>query len=233
MTIANHAITVLRRLLDGLLLALVAVSLGILLLGRVIPALGHPTLVVTGPSMGTAIPVGSAVVLDQVPASNLAVGDIVSLRSGPARAVFTHRIIRIADSDGAPSLETKGDANATADPSLTPTDAVLGRVAVAIPYAGYLVTLYSAPSGVLFVISLGLVLFLFGVLLEETDARRGPVPASRPREGIPSHVPLAPVAQVATFERPTLKEVVVASRQRRARRARWSADGSPHPRHRA
>ena len=35
-------------------------------------------------------------------------------------AIFTHRIVRIAERAGAIWIETKGDANATADPSLTP-----------------------------------------------------------------------------------------------------------------
>ena len=83
MTIAAGAMSGLRRLLDGLLLALVAVSLGVLLLGRVVPLTGHPTLVVAGPSMEPAIPMGSAVVLDPVASADLAVGDVVSLRSGP------------------------------------------------------------------------------------------------------------------------------------------------------
>src|SRR6187399_3123354 len=100
MTIATGAITGLRRLLDGLLLALVAVSLGVLLLGRVLPLTGHPTLVVAGPSMGEAVPMGAAVILDRVAPSDLAVGDVVTLQSGPTRAIFTHRIIRIAELDG-------------------------------------------------------------------------------------------------------------------------------------
>lgn len=216
MTIANPAVTVLRRLLDGLLFALVAVSLGVLVLGRVVPFTGHSTLIVAGPSMEGSIPMGAAVVLDQVPPSSLAVGDVVSLRSGPERAIFTHRIIRLAERDEGLWLETQGDANATPDPSLTPATAVLGRVAIALPLAGYLLTLYSAPSGILLVISLGLVLLLLGVLLEPRDVR----PET---EAVPSFAP------VPTVERATVREVVVASRERRVRRALWAGDGSRRP----
>ena len=225
MSIANLAVTVLRRLLDGLLLALVVVSLGVLVLGRVLPLLGHPTLVVAGPSMETTIPMGSAVILDPSPATALAVGDVVSLRSGPDRAIFTHRIVRLADPDGSLWLETQGDANLTPDPSLTPATAVLGRVAVWIPFAGYLLTLYSAPSGILFVISSGLVLLLLGVLLEPQTTRRraaerGSTPSSSTLEPALTAEPQA-VRTVPVHQRATVREVVRASRERRARHARW------------
>ena len=220
MTIANRAITVLRRLLDGLLLALVAVSLGVLVLGRVVPLIGHPTLVVAGPSMETSIPMGAAVVLDPVPPSSLAVGDVVSLRSGADRAIFTHRVIRLAEREGGLWLETKGDANVTADPSLTAATAVMGRVVVSIPYAGYLLALYSTVSGVLFVISFGLGLLFLGVLLEPLGAL--PTVAAAPE-------PATSAAATPVLGRATVKEVVAASRERRARRSRWGIERSRRP----
>ncbi len=94
---------------------------------------------------------------------------MVSLRSGSQQAIFTHRIVRVAIQDGQVWIETKGDANATADPSLTPATAVIGRVSVALPGMGYAITLLSSISGVIFVCSLGLILFLAGGLL---DGRR-------------------------------------------------------------
>jgi signal peptidase I len=223
MTIASPAITVTRRLLDALLLALVVVSLGVVVLGRVVPFLGHPTFVVAGPSMGTSIPMGAAVVLEQVPSASLAVGDVVSLRSGAGRAVFTHRVIRLAERDGGSWLETQGDANATPDPSLTPATAVIGRVAVSIPLAGYLLTLYSVPSGILFVISLGLVLLLLGVLLEPSGVQRSETPLE------PEDLGASEPAFIPTFEPATVKEIIVASRERRARRSRWGPQGSQRP----
>ncbi len=223
MTIATRAITGLRRLLDGLLFALVAVSLGVVLLGRVVPLTGHATLVVAGPSMGAAIPMGSAVILDQVPPSSLMVGDVVTLRSGADRAVFTHRIIRLAERDGTVWIETQGDANATPDPSLTSADAVMGRVGRWIPFAGYLLTLYSAPSGVIFVLSLGMVLLVLGISLEPQTARRRKVGAEPTRSPEVERGPLVLAmasdrqAWIPVADRPNAKEVVRASRERRAR----------------
>ena len=234
MRIANTAITVLRRLLDGLLFALVAVSLGVLVLGRVVPLLGHPTLVVAGPSMEPTLPLGAAVVLDQVPTSSLAVGDVVSLRSGAERAIFTHRITRLAEQDGVLFIETQGDANQAPDPSLTPAAAVIGRVVVEIPYAGYLLTLYSSVSGILFVLSTGLALLFLGIFLEPAGAPRRPtsaVPARADAQAL-GHDPQLdlppPVGQVPMFERRSVQEVVRSSRERRARQARWESGSTRH-----
>jgi hypothetical protein len=44
-----------------------------------------------------------------------------------------HRIVRLAPLNGAPCLETKGDANATVDPAIVSVASVVGRVAVQLP----------------------------------------------------------------------------------------------------
>jgi signal peptidase I len=119
-----------------------------------------------------AIDVGAAVILETVPPDALRVGDVVSLRSGPARAVFTHRVVRIAERDGAVWLETKGDANAQSDPSLTPATDVIGRVAVVLPIAGYALAVLTAPPGVVFVLSTGSLLLLAGWWLESSSRER-------------------------------------------------------------
>ena len=117
-----------RRSFDVLLVVLIVVCLLTVVLARVVPLTGRSTFVVAGGSMAPAISVGSAVVVEPVAAADLRVGDVVSLRSGPQRAIFTHRITRVAQRDGATWIETQGDANATADPSLSPASAVIGRV---------------------------------------------------------------------------------------------------------
>ena len=78
--------------------------------------------------MEPTIPLGSAVVVVPSPRPTSRVGDVVSLQVGEQRAVFTHRIVRLAEREGAVWLETQGDANAAPDPSLVPATAVIGRV---------------------------------------------------------------------------------------------------------
>ncbi len=62
--------------------------------------------------------------MERVDPTDLAVGDVVSMKIGPEHAVFTHRIIRIVERDDGLWIETKGDANTTADPAITP---IVGR----------------------------------------------------------------------------------------------------------
>jgi signal peptidase len=135
------------------------------------------TLVVGGPSMSPAISVGSAIIVEPIDAARLAVGDVVSIKAGPDRAIYTHRVVRLVTHDGGLWIETKGDANLTPDPSIVPASAVLGRVSIALPYAGYIVALGSRPSGPILLASLALVLLLAGWIL---DPRRTPGSTPQP-----------------------------------------------------
>ena len=161
----------LRDLVHALVLALTLGLVMVAILGRGVPLTGRTTLVVAGPSMSPALQVGSAIVVEPVDPARLAVGDVVSLKSGPGKAVFTHRIVRLVQREGAIWLETKGDANSAPDPSILPAADVLGRVVLAVPYAGYLIALTSSPSGMLMIVALDLLLLTAGWML---DPRRPP-----------------------------------------------------------
>jgi signal peptidase len=124
--------------------------------------------------MSPVMGLGDAIVVEQVEPARLAVGDVVSLRTGPEHAVYTHRIVRIAERDGQIWIETRGDANELADPSITPASAVVGRVTGVVPVAGYLLALLSVPVGVVFVLATGALLITLGWCLDgiEADRRR-------------------------------------------------------------
>jgi signal peptidase len=163
-----------RKALDIALVALVLAVLATLVVARLIPmATGGSTFVVGGGSMEPTIPLGSVVIDTPVAASGLAVGDIVSLRTGSQHAVFTHRITRVVEREGAIWLETRGDANGEPDPSLVPATAVIGRVAVSIPVMGFLIVLVSTLSGVAFLVALGTLVLAGSWFLEtlEDDQR--------------------------------------------------------------
>lgn len=153
-------------IINALLAGLVGVGVGTALLARVVPLTGRLTFVVSGPSMVPALAVGSAIIVDPIDPAALAVGDIVSVRSGPTRAVFTHRITRIVERDGSTWLETRGDANGSPDPSLVPARDVLGRVSITIPVAGYLLTMASRPSGIVTVVTVALLLLIAAWLVD-------------------------------------------------------------------
>jgi len=173
-----------RRTLDVLLPLLIGVVVVTLVIARGIPAVvGGTTFVVAGGSMEPTIPLGSAVVAAPVAASDLAVGDVVSLRVGPQHAVFTHRIVRVVDRDGAVWIQTKGDANTSADPSLVPATDVIGRVSLSVPLAGYLVRAIGSLQGILFTLAIGVLLLAGAWILESIEDDLVESVRRRAREG--------------------------------------------------
>ncbi len=103
----------------------------------VLVALGHrPTLVSTD-SMEPAMAKGDIIVNEDVPASAVRVGDVLTFsdatRSG---AVFTERVVDVRQSDASFDFSTKGDANAIAHQWSLPEQGRVARVAYRVPGLG-------------------------------------------------------------------------------------------------
>lgn len=141
----------LRRALDGSIVLIVVGAGLVAALTQLAPLLGHRVFVIQSGSMAPAIPVGAAVVVSADVPDGLAVGDVVTLRTGN-QTVVTHRVIRVAELRGVPHIETKGDASATADPVLVPESSVIGRVEISVPLAGYLIAYLTTPLGIISVL---------------------------------------------------------------------------------
>jgi signal peptidase I len=170
MPVLARSVRAARRTIDVLLVALIAAVLVAVVLARGLPLLtGGTSFVVAGGSMEPAIPIGSVVLDTPVDAEDLRPGDIVSLQTGSAHAVFTHRIVRIVALPDGLYVETRGDANPAVDPSLVSVRDVIGRVTVSVPYAGFGVALLSSIQGVLFVLSLAALLLVAAWLLESLE----------------------------------------------------------------
>ncbi len=201
-SIRSHTAS-LRRISDGLLVVVILLVVFGVFLGRVVPMTGRQTFIIGGGSMEPTVSLGSAVIVEPVPDSSLAVGDVVSLRTGPALdRIFTHRITRVVTQADGVWVETKGDANASPDASLTPASQIIGRAAYAVPWAGFLLALLSIPSGVLLVVLIACLLIATSWLLESFEADPSGAPVGL--------VPTGP--SVASFSE---QEAV------RRRRARW------------
>ena len=169
MRILASATAGLRRFLDLLLIGLVVAVLVGILLAKLVPLTGRQTIIVGGSSMEPAIGLGAAIVIRPVPAEALAVGDVVTLHAGEKSAIYTHRIIEVVDRPDGRWIRTKGDANATPDPTLIHASAVVGRTELAIPLVGYLLALLSIPAGVLFLVGLAATLLASAWLLESLE----------------------------------------------------------------
>ena len=172
MNVMGRSAAMLRRVVDAALVALIALALIGVFFARMLPMLGPTTLVMRGPSMAPAIPAGAVVVAAPVDPAALRVGDVVSIKVGPQRAIFTHRVVRVVPRQGETWIETKGDANANPDPAIVPASSVIGRVDLAMPVVGYLIVLLSSLSGVLLLVGLAATLWVGAWLLEtiELDA---------------------------------------------------------------
>jgi signal peptidase len=162
------AVRWIRRLLDLALILLVVAVLGLVLAVNLGPRLGHDFVVIRGSSMEPAIHLGAATEVSQVQPADLRPGDIVTMREADG-VVVSHRITRIVQQPNGTFVETKGDANASVDPVLTPVSDVTGRVDFSIPVLGYLIYLLTLPIGVLSVLGLALTLLFAIWLLEDFE----------------------------------------------------------------
>jgi signal peptidase len=240
MGIPTGAIVALRRIVDIGLVVVVLVVLVAIGLARGAPFIGRQSIVIGGGSMEPTIGLGSAIVIHAVDPATLRVDDIVSMRVGPGQATFTHRIIAVIDRQDGRWIRTKGDANATSDPTLVPTTAVIGRVELVVPLAGYLVAVLSLPTGVMFVLGLAATLLAIAWLLESvepepTEGRPERIRGSIGRPSLRLRRPSWPRAFVirraprpVSVARPTVREQLERSREVRNRRARWQAGPGHH-----
>lgn len=267
MRLIARATTLVRRVVDLGLLALIVIVLFAVILGKGAPLVGRQSIVIGGGSMEPTIPLGAAIVLAPVDSGQLAPGDIVSMQIAADHATYTHRIIDVVDRPDGRWIRTQGDANAEPDPTLVPASAVIGRVELTIPLVGFLLALLSLPVGVIFVLGLAATLLAIAWLLESLEPERvtvetvsrylsdpsgrdapEPVPArgepiaarpggmvlpTRPRLMAAMAGPAIDSGRAPSAERrgrPTVREQLERTRERRNRRARWVRDRGDHPR---
>lgn len=149
------------RTLGGIVVAMVTV-LGIAGFAlALMPFFGWQTVVLATGSMAPGLPAGALVVERVVPASELAVGDIVTLtREG--KPPVTHRVLTIAPAAGilpTRELTLKGDANDDPDPRPYVVESA-GLVAFGLPWGGQVIGFLRTPLALVLITVLiaGLVL---------------------------------------------------------------------------
>ncbi|MEI6477424.1 MAG: signal peptidase I [bacterium] len=154
MTWCSRVPSVVRRVL-GAFLGLLGVYL--LLLPLAVRSLRYE--VILSGSMAPGLPVGSLIVVRELPASQYQVGDVVSFKvpSRPSEVV-THRLVRLyRDEQGLRLAKTKGDANTNGDPWTLSLGNIMGKEVAVIPWLGYLAIVMRLPSGFLAAAALSLV----------------------------------------------------------------------------
>lgn len=132
---------------SGFLTAAAVLGAGCIVAFAVALILGIRPVVVISGSMEPELSVGSAVFVRPVPASDVSVGDIVTVERPRNLGLVTHRVVNIQSAAGG-TLELKGDANAQPDPEpYTVTTA--GLYVAHVPGLGYITLFLQSPQGLL------------------------------------------------------------------------------------
>lgn len=166
-----------RRSLDALLVVAVVAVVATAAIQLLAPIAGGRALVIGGGSMEPTLGRGAFVLVLPAGPKGYAVGDVVTIQQGGGTP-YTHRITRLADLKGVPYVETKGDANAGADPAVVPAAAVIGRIAVSVPLLGYLALLLGTTVGLAGFIALCVAVLFLVWLIEDLENQRCPACAA-------------------------------------------------------
>jgi signal peptidase I len=150
------AVSRVLRVLQAAIGTCLALTLLVVLCGIAPTFFGYESFTVYSGSMEPAIRVGALAVVQPVPSSRLKPGDVITYRMPFfPDVIVTHRLLAIQQTpDGKTQYRTKGDANAAEDLVQVDPNAVLGRVAYSVPYAGYIVEYSKTGVGRLVLIAL-------------------------------------------------------------------------------
>lgn len=128
----------------GLLACLVV---GLVFVAAAPRLLGWQFIIVAGQSMEPTVHYGSVAVVERIKGTDARPGDVITFVDAGSHEFVTHRVLGYAGDS--PSLITKGDNNATADPLPVPVGNVRGRLLVSVPYVGSAAHWMRSPEGYL------------------------------------------------------------------------------------
>jgi len=140
----------------GIILVVIAFCLAMILPQR----LGYREYNIMTGSMEPLIPVGSLILVEQVPPETIEPGDIIVFQLD--EFVVAHRVIRNQIVVG--EFVTKGDANYMEDINPVSYSSVIGRVKFHVARMGQFMSIYTTPVGKLYVLIFALCGVLFNVL---------------------------------------------------------------------
>lgn len=122
---------------------------------------GYRLYVVLTGSMVPVFDPGSMVVVKELDAKQIAVGDIITFKEpGNSQKLITHRVLEINDQKGDLQFTTKGDANDAEDRDPVKAGNVIGKEIFSIPYAGYFLDFAKTKKGRLYLLTFPGFLFI-------------------------------------------------------------------------
>jgi signal peptidase len=129
-------------------------------------------LVVLSGSMEPRMSPGDAVIVREVPPSEIEEGDIITFQTN-SETPTTHRVMDVQETEDGVAYVTKGDANEERDPGMVPADRVVGEVIFVIPFLGHVVQFANTQMGFLTLVLTPMLLFVLSELWELTKSIRG------------------------------------------------------------
>ncbi|MFJ2299052.1 signal peptidase I [Oerskovia paurometabola] len=132
--------------LSALVVTVLALAMAVVAIPKIMGAV--PLTVLSG-SMEPGLSPGDVVVVRDVAADDLRIGDVVTFQPvSDDPSLVTHRVVGIGSTGGeADSFTTRGDANGADDEPIV-ADQVVGRVAYSVPLVGHLTNASWGPTAV-------------------------------------------------------------------------------------
>jgi signal peptidase I len=131
-------------------------------------------LVVLSGSMEPRMSPGDAVIVREVPASEIERQDIITYQRTGSDTPTTHRVIEKQSTDDGVAYVTKGDANEERDRGTVSHDRVVGEVIIVIPFIGHVIQFANTQLGFLTLVLTPMVLFVLSELWEVAKSVREP-----------------------------------------------------------
>ena len=141
-----------------ILLAIIGISLP-LTLPRY---MGYEIFDVVSGSMAPTIPMDSIVYVKPADVPNIQPGEVIAFYDSSGTSIVVHRVVENLRVDG--EFITKGDANASPDPSKVSYKSVYGTVVFHAPVYGRLSVLYTSSLGKVYALAFAVVAAMFYIL---------------------------------------------------------------------
>lgn len=126
---------------------------------------GYRFFYIRSGSMEPAVKMGSLVVVQPLEAEDVRQGDVITYRSENGGSLTTHRVDHLTSGgEGLPFFYTRGDANTIPDPQPVQPRQLVGRVALTVPYLGYLLGYIHTREGLAILFGLAVLIVVSGLI---------------------------------------------------------------------
>lgn len=165
MTISKRTVKIMGQVIYWLVVCLLLLTAGFTFLTTLDLPINYKLFVVQSHSMEPKIKRMAVVVVQ--PQEEYQKGEVITTFEPSAPEItLTHRIHDIEEKEGKKFYITKGDANEDPDTEKKVEDRVLGKVILAIPLLGYLVSFVKTQTGLIVLVVIPAVIIIYSEILK-------------------------------------------------------------------